>query len=325
MSAELARQCCNTFDTTIKKVYQGEYLRLPTDNDVKAIFNLHHSIHGIKGMFGSLDCSHTYWKNCPKAWQGSFKGKEQKPSVVLEAIADHHLWFWHASYGYAGTLNDLNILNLSPFLDSLIDGSFETKERLVVPFNINNRTFDKMFLLCDGIYPPYSRFVRTIPLPISQQEKYFAGWQESARKDIERAFGVLQSKFQFMCRPIMLHKPGAIANRVATAMILHNMCVSDRIMDGNVYAVYNADYSLEIDTEGMETVQQPDDLQQIQDQHYIDPGHGRSTRQYAAVGPRPQIGVGGMSNMERWKELGNVEEHNRLTLAIMAEVGKMDR
>lgn len=99
MSAELARQCCNTFDTTIKKVYQGEYLRLPTDNDVKAIFNLHHSIHGIKGMFGSLDCSHTYWKNCPKAWQGSFKGKEQKPSVVLEAIADHHLWFWHASYG----------------------------------------------------------------------------------------------------------------------------------------------------------------------------------------------------------------------------------
>jgi hypothetical protein len=71
---------------------------------------------------------HTYWKNCPVAWQGSYQGKEGKPTIVLEAISDYHLWFWHASYGYAGTLNDRTILNLSPLLQSLIDGTFKSLE-----------------------------------------------------------------------------------------------------------------------------------------------------------------------------------------------------
>ena len=39
-----------------------------------------------------------------------------------------HLFFWHASYGYAGTLNDKNVLHLSPLLERLIDGYFEKVE-----------------------------------------------------------------------------------------------------------------------------------------------------------------------------------------------------
>ena len=75
-------------------------------------------------MFESLDCMHTYWKNCPKGWQGQYKGKEEMASIVLEGITDYNSWFWHVSYGYAGSLNDLNILNLSPFLESLTNGTF---------------------------------------------------------------------------------------------------------------------------------------------------------------------------------------------------------
>jgi hypothetical protein len=37
---------------------------------------------------------------------------------MLKALADYHLWFWHASFGNAGLLNDLNILNLFAFLES---------------------------------------------------------------------------------------------------------------------------------------------------------------------------------------------------------------
>ncbi len=67
-----------------------------------------------------LDCMHTGWKNCPKGWQASIKsGKESGgPTVVLEALSDYHLWFWYASFGYADSLSDLNILNLSPLLES---------------------------------------------------------------------------------------------------------------------------------------------------------------------------------------------------------------
>ena len=98
-------------------------------------------------MFGSLDCMHTFWKNCPVAWQGSYKGKEKKPSIVLEAIADYHLWFWHGAYGYAGTMNDKSIWAMSPFLGQLIDGSFATLEGNVCPYNIGDEEFRYMYIL----------------------------------------------------------------------------------------------------------------------------------------------------------------------------------
>ena len=140
----------------MKEVYADEYLRTPTPEDLKAIMELHKKIHGVDGMFGSLDCCHTMWKNCPKAWQGSFKGKEDQPSIVLEAACDYHLWFWHAAYGYAGAMNDINIFGLSPLLQSMLDGSFQAveKEAGVVPFRISNSNFEKTYLLVDGIYPP---------------------------------------------------------------------------------------------------------------------------------------------------------------------------
>ena len=147
--------------------------RRPTAHDIKNITTLHKAVHGVNGMFGSLDCMHTYWKNCPVAWQGSFQGKEGKPSIVLEAISDYHLWFWHSAYGYAGTLNDKTILNLSPFLATLVDGSFAKLEHKAgtVPFDIDQEQFDKLFILVDGIYPSYSRFVKGMKEPLTVREK----------------------------------------------------------------------------------------------------------------------------------------------------------
>jgi len=51
------------------------------------------------------------------------------------------------------------------------------------------------YYLDDGIYPKWSTIVQTIRDPHSQQKKYFAMKQESCRKDVESAFGVLQSHF----------------------------------------------------------------------------------------------------------------------------------
>ncbi|KAL7473996.1 hypothetical protein ACHAW6_000425 [Cyclotella cf. meneghiniana] len=34
-----------------------------------------------------------WMKNCPKAWAGSYQGKENNPSIVLEGISDYHMFF----------------------------------------------------------------------------------------------------------------------------------------------------------------------------------------------------------------------------------------
>ena len=63
-------------------------------------------------------------------------------------------------------------------------------------------------------------------------------WQEAKRKDIERTFGVLQGKFQWIARPIqLLVQLEDISKRLGTCLILHNMTVSDRVM-GEVGVLY---------------------------------------------------------------------------------------
>jgi hypothetical protein len=148
MSEGLAAKCCNEFAAIMKQLYDKEYLRIPDTTDMKRIIN---------GMFGLLDCMHTGWKNCPKAWQASFKtGKESGgPTVVLEALSDFNLWFWHALFGYAGSLNDLNILNLSPFLESLVDGTFLELEKncLKTPYKLMEMSFTDFLCLSTGSTP----------------------------------------------------------------------------------------------------------------------------------------------------------------------------
>jgi hypothetical protein len=241
MSKVHAKEACNRFDSIVFRLYHHQYLSQPTATDLKNIIMLHKRKHKVCGLMGSLDCTHVVWKNCPKAWEGSFKGKEKKTTIVLEAACDYNHYFWHASFGYPGSLNDVNILRFSSLYKSFHDDSLKNleEEAGVVPFAIGSEEFNKVFLLTDGIYPCIDRFVKPIAAPVDQPEKRFTEWQERARKDIERAFGVWKNTWHFVQHPIHLLNIQQIGRRVSCALILHNMIVSDRIMDGDVNAVYN--------------------------------------------------------------------------------------
>ena len=47
------------------------------------------------------------------------------------------------------------------------------------------------YYLADGIYPDWPAFVKSVRHPMERKTQRFAAVQEGARKDIERAFGVL--------------------------------------------------------------------------------------------------------------------------------------
>ena len=87
-----------------------------------------------------------------------------------------------------------------------------------------------MYFLVAEIYPRYSRFVKAIRQPIVLSVRKFTSFQEGARKDIERAFGVFQCKWQASARPIYLMDPILISKMITCCLLLHNiMCVSDRV------------------------------------------------------------------------------------------------
>jgi hypothetical protein len=88
------------------------------------------------------------------------------------------------------------------------------------------------------MYPDYSQVVTKILEPLTEPESKITAWQEACRKDIERAFGVLQCKFQYVACPIHNVHLSSISVKTATCIILHNMCVLDRVM-GDVRSRYN--------------------------------------------------------------------------------------
>ena len=91
-----ARKTFHEFNDTITKTHAEECLWAPDAEDLRNAFQFHELKHGKKGgMLGSLDCSHSPWKNCPVAWQQSFQGAKKTPTVVLEAICDQHLCCGH--------------------------------------------------------------------------------------------------------------------------------------------------------------------------------------------------------------------------------------
>ena len=133
-----------------------------TQSDARRHSALHDACHGVAGMVGSLDCTHVGgWKNCPVAWQGSQTGKSGKPSIVLEAMADHSLWFWHHSFDWPGSLNGINIWNRSYLLKAFLNGSFARD--VDFEFTIgDNEVYNCLWVLVDGIFPDLSRFYRNL-------------------------------------------------------------------------------------------------------------------------------------------------------------------
>lgn len=216
-----ALKCLKHFAKGVIANFAGRYLRRPTCEDVERLLQVGES-RGFPGMLGSLDCMHWQWENCPVAWKGQFtSGDHGVPTLMLEAVASYDLWIWHAFFGVAGSNNDINVLNQSPLFIEL------KGEAPRVQYTVNERRYNTGYYLVDGIYPEWAAFVKTIPLPQTEKDKRFAQLQEGARKDIERAFGVLQSRFSIVRRPARLWSRASIGNIMKACIILHNMIVED--------------------------------------------------------------------------------------------------
>ena len=71
--------------------------------------------------------------------------------------------------------------------------------------------------------------MKTIEQTCNKNESRYASWQEASRKDVERAFGVLQRKFQILMRAVELWYVEDIKKIVECTIILHNMMVQFRL------------------------------------------------------------------------------------------------
>uniref|UniRef100_A0A0D3E0Y1 Nuclease HARBI1 n=1 Tax=Brassica oleracea var. oleracea TaxID=109376 RepID=A0A0D3E0Y1_BRAOL len=86
-----------------------------------------------------------------------------------------------------------------------------------VTFSVNKREYHLIYYLTDGIYPKWATFIQSIPIP-----------QEAVRKDVERAFGVLQARFAIVKNPALFWDKAKIGKIMRACILLHNMIVKDK-------------------------------------------------------------------------------------------------
>nr|XP_043623053.1 uncharacterized protein LOC122594744 [Erigeron canadensis] len=201
----------------------GEETSRPTPEDIQRLYAQHKELHGLPGMLGSIDCMHWPWKNCPKAWQGQFTcGDHGHPTIMLEAVASYDRWIWHAFFGTAGSNNDINVLNQSPLFRKIIEDRAPDSS-----FTVNGTHYKKGYYLADDIYPEWSTFVKAYSCPQDEKRKKFKKFQESARKDVELAFGGLQNSWHILTQPARSKSVNRITRTMYACVILHNMKVED--------------------------------------------------------------------------------------------------
>uniref|UniRef100_A0A0D3BC02 No apical meristem-associated C-terminal domain-containing protein n=1 Tax=Brassica oleracea var. oleracea TaxID=109376 RepID=A0A0D3BC02_BRAOL len=94
-----------------------------------------------------------------------------------------------------------------------------------VIFSVNEREYHMTYYLTDGIYPKWATFIQSISIPQGPKAVLFAQQQEAVRKDVERAFGVLQARFAIVKNSAFFWDKGKIEKIIRACIILHNMIV----------------------------------------------------------------------------------------------------
>ena len=77
------------------------------------------------------------------------------------------------------------------------------------------------------MYPKWSTLVQSISNPQGPKRQYFAMIQEACGKDVERAFGVLQSRFAIIKGPVCYWEKQVLHDIISTCIIMHNMIIED--------------------------------------------------------------------------------------------------
>ncbi|CAM8975865.1 unnamed protein product [Rhodiola kirilowii] len=225
MGESTTLECLKKWCAQVVEHYNDRYLRSPNAADLSRLLQRAEQ-RGFPGMIGSIDCMHWEWKNCPTSWQGAYSGRKGRPTIILEAVASYDTWIWHSFIGVPGAQNDINVLHQSDIFDPLLTGISPQ-----VTYKVNRNTYDVGYYLADGIYPKYSSFVKTISNPQGDPEKLFAKKQESYRKDVERCFGILQSRWAIVRHAGMCHRKSVLKTIMLACIIMHNMIVEEEFID----------------------------------------------------------------------------------------------
>jgi hypothetical protein len=128
-----------------------------------------------------------------------------------------------------GSCNDI-----SPLFAKLANGESPTVE-----FEVNGYKYTTSYYLADGIYMKWTTFLKPMQNPDGKKEVQFHSAQAAVRKDVERAFGILQAQFAIVRRPGWFWYQEDLWYIMMACVIMHNMIIENECRKDEVYGINN--------------------------------------------------------------------------------------
>jgi hypothetical protein len=101
-----------------------------------------------------------------------------------------------------GSHNDINVIQRSPVFDDSAQG-----RTAPINFMVNDHEYNMGYYIEDKFYLEWVTIVKTKSHHPNAKDQTFAAAHESTRKGIERAFGVLRSKFRIIQNSCKMWSP----------------------------------------------------------------------------------------------------------------------
>ncbi|XP_074378588.1 uncharacterized protein LOC141720132 [Apium graveolens] len=131
---------------------------------------------------------------------------EQRGFPGMLCSIDYMHWKWkNCPTAWQGSLNDINVLDRPHLFEDLDEG-----RRPEVKYTINGNEYNMGYYFGDG-----------------NKRKYFIAAQKSIKKDVERAFDVLQSRFVIIRDLSRFWDVETMKYIMTACVILHNMIIED--------------------------------------------------------------------------------------------------
>ncbi|XP_049339377.1 uncharacterized protein LOC125804553 [Astyanax mexicanus] len=160
---------------------------------------------------GAIDGCHIRIKAPEEPDTGCYRNRKLFTSIHLQAVCDHRARFLDVYIGFPGSVHDSRVLKHSPLYRTAVYPPTGT------------------FLLGDGGYPclqrplalitPYKRPLR------DERQRVFNRYHSKARSVIERAFGIMKTRWRSIFLKALEVHPSFVPTVVASCAILHNICL----------------------------------------------------------------------------------------------------
>lgn len=199
------------------------HIRMPSTPEELGVVNEAYKRRGFPGACGSMDGVQFYWDACPYRLRTTFTGKEKKPTVGFNCTVDHDCKFLHVGELFAGRINDKTKVRYDKYVAKLRTGEFKDVTFNYVDAQGAVQRETGPYVICDNGYHAWTQTLapcKTTAVP------HLALWSkkaESTRKDVERAFGILQKRFRILKFPFTLRDTRDIEYVVLACCTFHNM------------------------------------------------------------------------------------------------------